>query len=72
MLSFSEIPKEKMKCVVRDPGANMKEVVKLLNVEHIDCASHKIQNMLKAGMKAQESVVTAITKCKKMATHFYH
>ncbi|CAG9836678.1 unnamed protein product [Diabrotica balteata] len=50
----------------------MKKGVNLLNVEHIDCASHKIQNVLKAGIKAQESVVAAITKCKKVATHFHH
>ncbi|XP_050508041.1 zinc finger BED domain-containing protein 4-like [Diabrotica virgifera virgifera] len=72
ILSFWEIPKDKVKCVVRDARANMKKGVNLLNVEHIDCASHKIQNVLKAGMKAQETVVSAITKCKKMATHFHH
>ncbi|KAF9424308.1 hypothetical protein HW555_000447 [Spodoptera exigua] len=40
-----EIPKEKVKCVVRDEGANMKKGVNLLNVKHIDCAAHKIQNV---------------------------
>ncbi|XP_072401034.1 zinc finger BED domain-containing protein 4-like [Diabrotica undecimpunctata] len=72
ILSFWEMPKEKVKCVVRDAGANIKKGVNLLNVKHIDCTCHKIQNVLKAGMKAQESVVPAITKCKKMATHFHH
>ncbi|XP_030768188.1 zinc finger BED domain-containing protein 4-like [Sitophilus oryzae] len=72
ILSTWEIPKEKVKCVVRDAGANMKKGVSLLNVEHIDCASHKIQNVLKEGMKAQETVMAAITKCKKIATHFHH
>ncbi|KAF2896685.1 hypothetical protein ILUMI_09500 [Ignelater luminosus] len=72
ILSLWEITKEKVKCVVRDAGANMKKGVNLLNVKHIDCASHKIQNVLKEGMKAQETVVAAITKCKKMATHFHH
>ncbi|KAF2905202.1 hypothetical protein ILUMI_00979 [Ignelater luminosus] len=72
ILSLWEIPKEKVKCVVRDAGANMKKGVNLLNVKHIDCASHKIQNVLKEGMKAQDTVVAAITKCKKMATHFHH
>ncbi|XP_030765283.1 zinc finger BED domain-containing protein 4-like [Sitophilus oryzae] len=72
ILSTWEIPKEKVKCVVRDAGANMKKGVSLLNVEHIDCASHKIQNVLKEGMKAQETFITTITKCKKIATHFHH
>ncbi|XP_072398216.1 zinc finger BED domain-containing protein 4-like [Diabrotica undecimpunctata] len=72
ILSFWEIPKEKVKCVVRDAGANIKKGVNLLNVKHIDCTSHKIQNVLKAGMNAQESVVATITKCKKMATPFHH
>ncbi|KAF2881124.1 hypothetical protein ILUMI_25035 [Ignelater luminosus] len=72
ILSLWEIPKEKVKRVVRNAGANMKKGVNLLNVKHIDCASHKIQNVLKEGMKAQETVVAAITKCKKMATHFHH
>ncbi|KAF2889778.1 hypothetical protein ILUMI_16395 [Ignelater luminosus] len=72
ILSLWKIPKEKVKCVVCDAGANMKKGVNLLNVKHIDCASHKIKNVLKEGMKAQETVVAAITKCKKMATHFHH
>lgn len=72
ILSQWEIPKEKVKCVVRDEGANMKKGVNLLNVKHIDCAAHKIQNVLKEGMKAQETVTAAITKCKKIATHFHH
>ncbi|GBP54634.1 Zinc finger BED domain-containing protein 4 [Eumeta japonica] len=72
LLSSWEIPKEKVKCLVRDAGSNMKKGVTLLNIEHIDCASHKIQNILKEGLKAQETVVIAITKCKKMATHFHH
>ncbi|GBP64730.1 Zinc finger BED domain-containing protein 4 [Eumeta japonica] len=50
----------------------MKKGVTLSNIEHIDCASHKIQNILKEGLKAQETVVIAITKCKKMATHFHN
>lgn len=72
ILSLWEIPKEKVKCVVRDAGANMKKGVNLLNVQHIDCASHKIQNVIKEGMKAQETVVAVVTRCKKMATHFHH
>ncbi|KAG5861798.1 hypothetical protein JTB14_030706 [Gonioctena quinquepunctata] len=72
ILSLWEIPKEKVKCVVRDAGANIKKGVNLLTVKHIDCASHKIQNVLKERMKAQNTVMVAITKCKKMATHFNH
>lgn len=72
ILSTWEIPKEKVKCVVRDAGANMKKGVSLLNVDHIDCTSHKLQNVLKEGLKAQETVMAAIMKCKKIAAHFHH
>lgn len=72
LLTSWEIPKEKVKCLVRDAGSNMKKGVSLLNITHIDCASHKIQNILKEGLKAQETVMIAIAKCKKMATHFHH
>ncbi|GBP35152.1 Transposable element Hobo transposase [Eumeta japonica] len=72
LLSSWEISKEKVKFLIRDAGSNMKKGGTLLNIEHIDCASHKIQNVLKEGLKAQETVVIAITKCKKMATHFHH
>ncbi|XP_050514956.1 zinc finger BED domain-containing protein 4-like [Diabrotica virgifera virgifera] len=46
ILSFWEIPKDKVKCVVRDAGANMKKGVNLLNVEHSDSASHKIHTII--------------------------
>lgn len=67
-----ENTKKKVECVVRDAGANMKKGISLLNLQHIDCVSHKIQNLIKEGLKAQKTVATAITKCKKMATHFHH
>nr|CAH7756986.1 unnamed protein product [Callosobruchus chinensis] len=47
-----KIPKEKVKCVVRDAGANMKKAVSLLDVPHIDCTSHRIENLIK---EAQET-----------------
>lgn len=72
ILSSWEIPKEKVQCIVRDAGANMKKGICLLNVQHIDCASHKIQNVLKEGLKAQETVAAVVTKCKNIATHFHH
>lgn len=67
-----QIPKEKVQCIVRDAGANIKKGVSLLHVQHVDCSSHQIQLIVKEGLKAQETVVTVLTKCKKMATHFHH
>ncbi|CAG4983764.1 unnamed protein product [Colias eurytheme] len=72
MLSSWGIPKEKVLCIVRDGGTNMKKGISLLNIINIDCLSHQIQLVVKEGLKSQESIIAVINKCKKIATHFHH
>lgn len=72
MLSSWGIPKENVLCIVRDGGTNMKKGIALLSIKNIDCLSHQIQLVVKEGLKSQESIIAAINKCKKTATHFHH
>lgn len=72
MLSSWGIPKENVICIVRDGGTNMKKGISLLSIKNIDCLSHQIQLVVKEGLKSQESIIAAINKCKKIATHFHH
>lgn len=72
MLSLWEISKEKVLCVVRDGGTDMKKGVSLLNIKNIDCLSHQIQLVVKEGLKSNEFCIALINKCKKIASHFHH
>lgn len=72
MLSFWGIPMEKVLCIIRDSGSNMKKSTSLLHVKDIDCTSHQIQLIVKDGINAQEMIVDLIKKCKKIAMHFHH
>ncbi|XP_072762595.1 zinc finger BED domain-containing protein 4-like [Anoplolepis gracilipes] len=72
MLSFWGIPMEKVLCIIRDSGSNMKKSMSLLHVKDIDCTAHQIQLIVKDGINAQEMIVDLIKKRKKIAMHFHH
>jgi len=47
MLSFWDIPMEKVLCIIRDSGLNMEKSMSLLHVKDIDCTAHQIQLIVK-------------------------
>lgn len=72
MLSEWGIKKEKVHCLVRDEGSNMKKAMRLAALKDIDCTAHKIQLAVRNCLDSQKNIKTVILKCKKISTHFNH
>ncbi|XP_046967590.1 zinc finger BED domain-containing protein 4-like [Vanessa cardui] len=71
MLSEWNIEKDRVHCLIRDEGCNMKNVCRLA-LNDIDCAVHKMQLTIDCSLDSQESIKLVIQKCKKISTHFNH
>lgn len=72
MLAESNISYEKVHCMIRDEGSNMKRGMRLALLNDLDCTVHKLQFVIRHGLRSQESIEDVKQKCKKITTHFIH
>lgn len=72
MLDKWNIAPERVHCVMRDAGANIKKALFLSEVSNLDCFAHQLQLVVKAGITTQKSVSDLLSKCRAIATHFNH
>ncbi|XP_033229733.1 zinc finger BED domain-containing protein 4-like [Belonocnema kinseyi] len=66
------ISTEKVHCIVRDEGSNMKRGMRLVLLDDLDCTVHKMQIAIRHGFQSQENIKDVKEKCKKISTHFNH
>lgn len=72
----------KVCAIVTDSGANIKAAVRLMNIEHIPCTAHKLNNVVKKSLKLdsddqllpEEQVQIRILAklCRSIVGHFKH
>ncbi|XP_072929650.1 zinc finger BED domain-containing protein 4-like [Epargyreus clarus] len=72
MLAEWNILNEKVHCMIRDEGSNMKRGMRLALLNDLDCTVHKLQIVIRHGLRSQESLEDVKQKCKKITTHFNH
>ena len=56
MIEKWEIAPDRVHCVVRDAGANIKKALFLSDLNNFDCFAHQLQFVVKAGVTTQKSV----------------
>jgi len=72
----------KVCAIVTDSGANIKAAVRLMNIEHIPCTAHRLNNIVKKSLKLdsddqllpndQVQIITLIKLCRTIVGHFKH
>ncbi|XP_033218098.1 zinc finger BED domain-containing protein 4-like [Belonocnema kinseyi] len=72
MLAEWNISTEKVHCILRDEGSNMKRGMRLALLDDLDCTVHKMQIAIRHGLQSQENIKDVKEKCKKILTHFNH
>lgn len=58
--------------MIRDEGSNIRRAMRLSSFDDVDCTAHKIQIVVRNGLKSHQDLVKLIEKCKKIGTHFNH
>ncbi|GBP16739.1 Zinc finger BED domain-containing protein 4 [Eumeta japonica] len=72
MLAEWNISNKKVHCIIRDEDSNMKRGMRLALLNDLDCTDHKLQIVIRHGLRSQESIEHVKQKCKKITTHFNH
>lgn len=72
MLADWNISNVKVHCMIRDEGSNMKRGMRLALLNDLDCTVHKLQIVIRHGLRSQENIENVKQKCKKITTHFNH
>lgn len=72
LLGEWSIPSEKVHAVVTDNGANVKCGLRIAELPGIPCAIHTLQLVVNKGLKAQRTIIDAISRSRKIAAHFKH
>ncbi|GBP94378.1 Zinc finger BED domain-containing protein 4 [Eumeta japonica] len=72
MLSEWNISNDQVHCMIRDGCSNMKRAMRLVKLQDLDCAVHKMQLAIQSSLNSQENIKGIKQKCKKISTHFNH
>ncbi|CAI6373453.1 unnamed protein product [Macrosiphum euphorbiae] len=75
----------KVVAIVTDSGANIKAAIKLLGIDHIPCAAHKLNNAVKNALKSEfeendidtnhteeVDMMKLVKMCRSIVGHFKH
>jgi len=73
---------KKVCAIVTDCGANIKAAVNFMNIEHIPCTTHKLNNIVKKSLKLdsddqvthadQVQIINLAKLCRSIVGHFKH
>uniref|UniRef100_A0A915EBE1 Transposase n=1 Tax=Ditylenchus dipsaci TaxID=166011 RepID=A0A915EBE1_9BILA len=72
MMEEWDVLREQVHVVVRDEGANIKKAMENTGYDHLNCAAHMLNLVVKNSITEDTELMELLQKCRSLVAHFRH